>query len=266
MSASELVKEVIKEVFFLIGKGKRDEALIQLDRALYITKEISSEYLRPYILNEIAQAFFKLDKTKEALHIVQEAISIADQIVFLTSRFDILLKLAKSLSEISVEIKNSQILQKTLEIAKVILTNVLDISYRDIANEVAVILRNIVRTTDDLKIIREIIEISKQFEDKYYRSMLMRNISFRLAELCKNKTDTSYIKGILKLVDLIEQKNYRAKTIGGIVRFLTKTAENTKNQDIIQIALDASNKMSSEYYRSKIKSKLLILKEEVGNL
>lgn len=145
MDASERTKELIRDVFFLIGKGKKDKAMVQLEKAINLTKEISSEYLRPYILNEIAQAFFKLDKTQEAIQVVHEAINIANKIVFTASRLEILLEIAHSMSEISSEFQNVQILQETLEIAQKILANLTDRPHIDIAHQVAVILRNIAK-------------------------------------------------------------------------------------------------------------------------
>ena len=91
--------------------------------------------------------------------------------------------------------------------------------------------------------------------------MLLRNIAFHLADLCRDTTDISYIKEVLKIVDQIDLKNYREKTIEKIARILTKTAKRNKDMEIVQVALELSEKIPSEYYRSKIRSKLSTLKE-----
>lgn len=261
MDASEQAKKVLKEVFFLIGKGRKDQAMIQLEKAINLAKTIQSEYLRPYVLNEIAQAMLKLDKMQEAIQIIHEAINIANEIVFTASRLEILLEIARSLSETSSEIQNVKILHETLEITEKILNNIIDQPHIDIAHQVTVILRNIVKKSRNLSILNEILVLSKKFNDKDYRKMLLRNIAFRLADLCKNTTDISYIKDVLKIVDQIELKNYREKAIVEITRLLTKTATHNRNLEIVQIALKLSEKIPSEYYRSKIRSKLSILKE-----
>ena len=213
MDASEQAKEVIKEVFFLIGKGKKDQAMIQLEKAINIAKTIQSEYLRPYILNEIAQAMLKLDKMQEAIQIIHEAINIANEIVFRASRLEILLEIAKSMGETSIEIQNEMVLQETLEITKKILANITDQPHIDIAHQVAVIIRNIVKKSKYPSILQETLEISKNLNDKDYRIMLVRNISFHLADLCRDTTDISYIKEILKIVNQIMEYNFLSNSL-----------------------------------------------------
>jgi len=204
----------------------------------------------------------KLDKMQEAIQVIQEAINIANEIVFTASRLEILLEIAKSMSKISAEIKNAEILHETLNIAKIILANITGKPHIDIEHQVAVILRNIVKTAKNLPILYEILVIIEQFNDKDYRKMLLRNIASRLVDLCKNTTDISYIKEVLKIIDQIDLRNYREKAIMKIARLLTKTAKRNKNIEIVQIALELSEKIPSEYYRSKIRSILSILKEQ----
>ncbi|MFX1520750.1 MAG: hypothetical protein ACFFCD_12605 [Promethearchaeota archaeon] len=262
MKASEQVRAIIREAISLIEADQKDEAKLQLKMASDLTKEIPSDYLRPYILNEIAEALFKLGESNEGLQLIQEAVNTSDQLDFTSSRLEILLKIAKSLSAINFEPKDVRVHQEALNIAKWIIAKPIPAEQTEIPHEVAALIRNIARSTEDLHMLHEIIMLSKQLDERYYFTMLMRNISERLVELCNDTTDTTFINELIELVDLIEPSD-RKKTIAAITRLLTQTAEHTENPDIIQIALKLSDKMPSDYYRSKIQSKLFILKEKV---
>ena len=228
----------LREIAYATGKlEKTDEAVALLQQALAAAETLDNSSSKAYALREIAEAYGKLEKTDEAVALLQQALAAAETLDNSSSKAYALREIAEAYGKLEKTDEAVALLQQAFAAAETF-----DDSYpkADALSAIAKATGKLEKTDEAVALLQQALAAAETLDNSSSKAYALREIAEAYGKLEKTDEAVALLQQALAAAETIDNSSSKAETLREIAKATGKLEKLDKALALLEQILAAA--------------------------